>query len=440
MPADDRLTAQIELITSNLEGAAAFPADWPERGFVEYLYRQQTVLTRAADADRVTRAVVQHLNAQTDQVGTVGRRESTVDGLVSIDLSPHPGALRPRGTVPAVLDALDAELGLGVARPDTVLYVASHPCPAKEPEPAPGGTTRPYPDPNDTPGCGCTGAEGGCGSDHCHGEGVAVTVADLGLHKGSLTGHDWLDGVDGEAEDPFLPNGEIRPYGFHGLFGAGNVRVTAPKATVFVEQDVELAAASSGATYETDATLKLDTALQGGAPIVVFVFTASTREQLSLLGFDVLYENRIKSRTDLVFLAPAGNEGQPFRQYPAAYDWAISVGALTKDGSGLASFSNYGSWVDVFAPGEDLVNAFGTGTYTYTEPPNRGTQQAFTGMASWSGTSFSTPLVAGLIATRMSCKNVSAPDAARALLDFARTQQIAEVGPVLLPGQACCSS
>jgi subtilisin family serine protease len=134
----------------------------------------------------------------------------------------------------------------------------------------------------------------------------------------------------------------------------------------------------------------------------------------------------------IAVIAAAGNDAHRDRFYPAAMPWAVGVGAYDTATGRRADFSNFGHWVDVFAPGVDLVNAFPSGRYTYGEPP---TDQVadFTGMAKWSGTSFSTPLVAGLVAARMSRTGQNARAAAADLLLLAQQNAHPGIGAVLNP-------
>jgi hypothetical protein len=205
----------------------------------------------------------------------------------------------------------------------------------------------------------------------------------------------------------------------------------APKASVYVERAFNLA----GADYETNLASSLEDALDRHPDILVFTFTSSTHRDQSLHTFDELYERRIRQMKGMVVLAPAGNDGKTRPMWPAAHPGVIAVGALAANWRNRAHFSNHGRWVDVYAPGENLVNAFPEGTYVCTEPPV-GERRQFHGMAMWSGTSFSTPVIAGLIAARMSQTGENAQQAADALLRFACSQAIPGVGPVLYPGQA----
>jgi subtilisin family serine protease len=139
-------------------------------------------------------------------------------------------------------------------------------------------------------------------------------------------------------------------------------------------------------------------------------------------------------RNDAVLVAAAGNgsTGQPF--FPAALDWVVGVGALDAAKEHAAHFSNRGVNAAVYAPGTDLVNAYAYGTYRYFQPPDTGVERDFLGMARWSGTSFSAPMVAGLVAARMSAQGESAPRAVDRLLDIASTRHhLHGVGPTLDP-------
>ncbi|MGZ0151800.1 S8 family serine peptidase [Kribbella sp. WER1] len=90
----------------------------------------------------------------------------------------------------------------------------------------------------------------------------------------------------------------------------------------------------------------------------------------------------------VVLVAAAGNTGTSAPQYPAAYDEVLSVGATNWYGA-LTSFSTYGGTVDIAAPGFDI-----TSTAPRSKTP-AGYDPYAMGL---SGTSFSSPIVAGIAA------------------------------------------
>jgi hypothetical protein len=439
MPVDPRMRAQIQLILNSLAGAEAFPPrnQWrnPNVNDVDFLYRRNTILVRERDAARVIDAIRRIFLRPGSEYVTEGQEpppfepepQPVTAGVVSLTL---PDFLP---SVPEVLDGLD-EAGLrGLARINAAIYVCPHACPATEPVEVPPGTADPFPPPGLDARCCCPGD---CTPrPGCAGEGVFVSVLDTGLIRDAAIGHPWLAGVQGTLENTLGGGGFLRPYAGHGTFVAGCLRCAAPKAEVFVERVFELQTA--GAIFESDFAQRLEQVLDQGPDVLVFTCAASTRQDLPLLTFDEIYERRIRDLKGLVVVAPAGNDGRRRPMWPAAHHGVVSVGALSASWRDRAQFSNFGGWVDVYAPGENLVNAYPTGTYITKEPPV-GQHRQFDGMAQWSGTSFSTPIVAGLIAARMSATGENGRQAADSLLRLARSQAIPGVGAALYPGQACC--
>ena len=328
----------------------------------------------------------------------------------------EPGDERAASGVLLALDEIDRQLGAGVATPNHVVTVSPVlPCMATEPEEVPRGIE---PDPGPCPGN--------------HGAGVRVFVADTGLVAGAAGAHTWLAGVQGDPDpDPALvPPGSdpevIVPYVGHGTFVAGVLRCMAPAVELYCANVFNIA----GSALEADAVPKLDTALDQGYDLFNLTIASPTRKLLPLTTFDA-WRLRLREHKGVACVVAAGNNSSRKRFWPAAFDGMIAVGALAADGRTRASFSNYGSWVDVYARGRGLVNAWATGTYHCYVPPDGHGQRHFHGMARCSGTSFSTPIVTGLIASRMSRTGENAVQAAAVLL--ARARAIAGVGPVVRP-------
>ena len=63
-----------------------------------------------------------------------------------------------------------------------------------------------------------------------------------------------------------------------------------------------------------------------------------------------------------VIIAGAGNDGVATPFYPAAYPEVLAVGAIDESGQ-RAAFSNFGPWVDLAAPGANMLTTFDGGSW-----------------------------------------------------------------------------
>nr|WP_306318925.1 MULTISPECIES: S8 family peptidase [unclassified Streptomyces] len=138
---------------------------------------------------------------------------------------------------------------------------------------------------------------------------------------------------------------------------------------------------------------------------------------LSLGGYanaqlDAAVRNSIAS--GVTYTVAAGNDGMPAELYsPARVKQAITVGATGKKDT-RASFSNWGTRLDLFAPGVDITSA---------------SYKSDTGKATFSGTSMASPHVAGAAALYLADHAAASPaDVSKALVARAANDMVTDAG------------
>jgi hypothetical protein len=378
-------------------------------GQVDYIYERDRLLVGTpndnvsplVDRLRGSRVIEQNGNTAVMSIDNLDDGHLSVpDALAQLD--PQFNRDLPVGATPNI-------------SPNHLFYVERL-CSAIEPE-VPSGASQPWPPPREA------------AADE---NPIRVGLVDSGLVKPVDPALTWLSGVDGEDDPlgPMLPSGLrlIPPFAVHGTFVAGVARCMAPLSEIFVGNELDIA----GATLESNIIGKIEQLIADFDPAIINVSSGTyTHGNWAPVAFEGFFERH----PDVTLVAAAGNDASDRPLYPGAFPFpgVVSVGALGPDQAHLAWFSNYGPWVDVYALGEGIVNAFTVGQYHYHEPPKEPARQDFLApLARWDGTSFAAPIVTGMIASRMGRTGESSREAAEALLVEAEQHRIPEVGPALL--------
>lgn len=260
------------------------------------------------------------------------------------------------------------------------------------------------------------------------GAGVIVAVLDTGvdathsaLADHLMSGYDFVD-MDADPSEVGVP--EVDSVYGHGTHVAGIVALTAPGAKIMPvrvldqngEGNIWVLAEALRYAVNPDGDLATD----DGATVINMSLgtdqrTAFLDDIINLVtcsnngsgegGHDVRAANGVTmgangkpeeclSGKGAVIVAAAGNDGDTLKEYPAAEDskGVLAVAATTQDDV-RASYSNYGSWVQIGAPGDAILS---------TVPGNQ--------WGAWSGTSMATPFVAGVAALVQSGNTGLTPD------------------------------
>lgn len=194
------------------------------------------------------------------------------------------------------------------------------------------------------------------------GKGTTVAVLDTGVNYN----HPDFEGMARPGWSPIDGKDGLDNSG-HGTYVAGIIHQIAPEATILPVRVLD----SLGVGTISNVVEGTYWAYENGATIINFSFSSTLYSQtLKMVVADLALK-------DVVMVASSGNNNSATPSYPAALNPVIAVSA-TDQHDNKAAFSNYGTYVDISAPGVGIYSFYWKGGYAWAD-----------------GTSFAAPMLAG---------------------------------------------
>lgn len=193
---------------------------------------------------------------------------------------------------------------------------------------------------------------------------------DLNGYVDDVVGWDAADGDN----DPNPPSSPGFDHGTHcaGIVGAETNNNNGIASIGFGISLMAVKISSSSSGFIINAAKGVEYAIINNASVISMSWGGAGFSRTYQLLFDLAASN------DIVCVAAAGNSSSSSKFYPAGYNNVIAVASTTSTDA-ISSFSNYGNWIDVCAPGSSIYSTITNNFY--------GTK---------SGTSMACPLVSGL--------------------------------------------
>ncbi len=176
-----------------------------------------------------------------------------------------------------------------------------------------------------------------------------------------------LDG-NGDGQADFLSG--------HGTHVAGIIAQAAPEAKIMLLRVLD----TNGVGNSVWVAEAVQYAALNGANVINLSLGAPV--QSSLLQEAIYIANR---EHNVVVVAAAGNASSSKRTFPAGINSSVIAVSAVGANSKKADFANFGSWVDIAAPGDSIYSAYPTNGYAW-----------------WSGTSMAAPWISGQAALLLS--------------------------------------